>query len=270
MNDIFRFRIAIQIIKDYKKIAIILSILFMAMAAMYAGMFPAFEDTLLEMAESGMFKDYASFLGPAALDMATYVGFLNLELYQIFWIVILGILLGFIAASQISKEIEGKTIDILMSNPVSRKQIVFEKFIGLIPLMLTINFATMFAVMGITAAIGESLDFGYLFITHLVSIPYFLAIFAIGILISVIIDEKMKASIFFIGTLMGMYVIDMVSKTSADYEGIGYVSIIHYIDLYDTLKFGKVDVEGVIVLWAVAIVTLIIAMIFFEHKDIRV
>jgi len=270
MNDIFRFRIAMQIIKDYKKTTIILSILFMILVAMYAGMYPSFKESLEEMTSSGVFDDFTQFFGPAASDMATYIGFVNLELYQIFWIVILGILLDFIAASQISKEIEGKTIDILMSNPVSRKQIVFEKFIGLIPFMLIINVATMFSVMGITVAIVENLNFGYLFITHLVSIPYVLAIFAIGILISVIIDEKMKASIFFIGTLMGMYVIDMVSKTSTDYEWIGYASIIHYIDLYDALKFGKVDVSGVFVLFSVIVICLIIAMIYFEHKDITV
>ena len=270
MNDAFRFKIAIQTMKDYRKTTIIVALLFMVMAVMYAGMFPSFKSSLEEMAASGAFDAFSQYFGPAAMDMATYVGFLNLELYQIFWVVILGIILGFIAASQISKEIEGKTIDLLMSNPVSRKQIVFEKFVGLIPLVLIVNFATMLAVMGTTAAIGESLNFYYLFITHLVSIPYFLALIAIGILISVIIDEKMKAGFVFIGFLMGMYVIDIVSKTAPDYESIGYASIIHYVDLYDTIKYGKVDVSGVFVLIAVITVCLLISMIYFEHKDIKV
>ena len=135
MNDIFRLRIALQTMKDYKKATIILMLLFMAMAALYAGMFPSFKDALAELATSGTLDSFIQFFGPSAMDMATFVGFLNIELYQIFWMVILGILLGFIAASQISKEIEAKTIDILMSNPVSRKQIVLEKFLGLIPLV---------------------------------------------------------------------------------------------------------------------------------------
>ena len=101
----------------------------MAMAAMYCGMYPAFKDVLEDMVESGGTEAFSSFFGPAAADMATYVGFINLELYQIFWIVILGILIGFVAASLVSKEIEGKTIDLLMSNPISRKQIIFEKFV---------------------------------------------------------------------------------------------------------------------------------------------
>ncbi len=270
MNDIFRLRIAFQTMKDNKKITIIITLLFMGMAAMYCGMFPSFKGVLEDMIATGGAEPFEPFFGPAAADMATYVGFINLELYQIFWVVILGILLGFIAASQISKEIEGKTIDLLMSNPVSRKQIVFEKFIGLIPLILIINFATMLTVIGTTVAIGEDLNLYYLFLTHLASIPYLLAVIGIGLLISVIIDEKMKASIFFIALLMGMYVLESISKIVPDYEGIGYVSITHYFNPYDSLKFGKVDISGVIVLIAVTTVCLIISMLYFEHRDIEV
>jgi ABC-2 type transport system permease protein len=270
MNDIFRFRIAFQTIKDYKKTTIILTLLFMAMAAMYCGMFPAFKEPLEEMAGSGLLDSFSQFFGPAAFDMATYVGFINLELYQIFWIVILGIIIGFIAASLVSKEIEGKTIDILMSNPISRKQIVFEKFIGLIPLILVINFGTMLSVMGITVLIGEELNFNNLFLTHLASIPYFLAVLSIGLLISVVINEKMKASIFFIAILMGMYVIETMSKTVPAYESLGFVSITHYFIPYDTLKFGDFGVVEALVLICITTVCLIMSLIYFEHKDIPV
>ena len=270
MNDIFRFKIAIQTIKDYKKTTIILTLLFMAMAALYCGMFPAFKEPLVEMAESGLLDPFSQFFGPAAFDMATYVGFVNLELYQIFWIIILGILIGFIAASLVSKEIEGKTIDILMSNPISRKQIVFEKFIGLIPMILIINFGTMLAVMGVTVIIGEELSFSNLFLTHVASIPYYLAVLSIGMLISVIINEKMKASIFFIGLLMGMYVIETMSKTVPGYEALGYVSVTHYFIPYNTLKFGDFGVADALILIVITVICMIISLIYFEHKDIPV
>ena len=270
MNDIFRFRIAYQTIKDYKKTSIILTGLFMAMAALYCGMFPAFKEPLEEMASSGLFESFSSFFGPSTFDMATFVGFINIELYQIFWIVILGILVGFIAASLVSKEIEGKTIDILMSNPISRKQIVFEKFMGLIPMVLIINFGTMLAVMAITVAISEELSFGNLFLTHIASIPYFLAILSIGLLLSVIINEKMKASIFFIAILLGMYVIETMSKTVPAYEAVGVVSVTHYFIPYDTLKYGDFGVVEALVLICVTTVCLVISMIYFEHKDIPV
>jgi ABC-2 type transport system permease protein len=269
LSNIFRFKIAIQTMKDYWKTMLILTILFMAMAAMYAGMFPAFEESLKEMAELGMTETYGDYLRGGE-DMATYVGFLNLELYQIFFIMILGIILGFIAGTQISKEIEAKTIDLLMSNPVSRKQIVFEKYIGLIPMILIINFGSFIAVIGITIGIGEDLNFYYAFLTHLCAMPYFLAVVGVGMLISVFINEKMKAAIFMIAFIFVMFMLETIGNIASDIEAIGYASLIHYYDPTDILKFGEIDAAGMIVLLVVAIWSLIIAMIYFEHKDIRI
>jgi len=268
MNDAFRFKIAIQTMKDYWKTTIIVTLLFVIMAAMYAGMFPSFEESLVEMMDSGFAEGFNYF--PHADQMHTYIGFLTIELYTMFWLLILAMMLGFIAASSISKEIEGKTIDLLMSNPVSRKQIVFEKFVGLIPMFLVVNFATMLSVMGITSAIGESLNFGNLLMVHLVSIPYFLAIFSIGILVSVVIDDKMRSSIIMISILVGMFVINSLSLMAPDYEFMGSFSFFRYFDTFDVLKNGNVDIAGVFVFIAITTVCLVVAMIYFEHKDIEV
>jgi ABC-2 type transport system permease protein len=266
MNDILRFRIAIQTIKDYWKTTLIVTLLFVAMAAMYTGMYPSFKDLLTEMMQSGS-SDAYSFL-PHADQMHTYVGFLTIELYEIFWLLILAIIIGFIAASSITKEIEGKTIDLLMSNPVSRKQIVVEKFIGLIPMFLFVNFATMLVVAGITVLLNEDLNFGYLFLVHILSILYFLAIISIGVLISVIFDEKMKASIVMIAILVGMYIINSLSLMSHDFEFMGNLSIFQYFDTFQVLKFGEIDGSGVFAYIGIITACLLISMIYFEHKDL--
>ena len=171
IREILRFRIMFQTVKDYLKSTLILALLFSGMAALYAGMFPAFEEMMIDMQESGALDPF-SFL-PGYEDMSSYVGFLNVEMYQIFWVLILGLIIGFLAASTIAKEIESKTIDILLSNPVSRKQIIFEKFLGLLPMVIIINFIAMITIIIVTIGIGEELDFYYLFLTHLISLPYF-------------------------------------------------------------------------------------------------
>ena len=267
MSDWFSFRIAFQTMREYWKITLILTLLFTGMAVMYAGMYPAFKDVMADLAPEMM--EQFSFI-PGAEDMASYIGFLNVELYQMFWILILGILIGFIAATLISKEIEAKTIDLLMSNPISRKQIVFEKYLGLIPLILIVNFATMLAVYGVTLAINEEINFSYLFMTHVVSIPYFLAVASIGLFVSVIIDEKMKASIIMIAIIVGMFVFRSISLMIPDYEALGAISLTHYYNPYDILKEGNVDVVGVIVLVVVIIECLLAAMFYFDRRNITV
>ncbi len=268
MNDIFRFKIAIQTIKNHWKTTIIITLLFMIMAVGYAGIFPAFKEAIIDMMNSEFYESFNFF--PHADKMHTFAGYLTLELYTIFWLLILAIMLGFIAASSISTEIEGKTIDLLMSNPVSRKQIVIEKFIGLIPMFLIVNFGMMLAVMGITTALNESLDFGNLFLVHIVSIPYFLAVLSLGILISVVIDEKMKSSIILIMILVGMFVLNSLSLTTPDYNWLGSFSFSHYFDTYNVLELGEVDLVGISVFVAVTIICLVVSMIYFEYRDIMI
>jgi ABC-2 type transport system permease protein len=264
--EILRFRIAIQTVKDYWKPTLILTLLFSGMAALYAGMFPAFEEMMLDMEESGALDPFA-FL-PGYEDMASYVGFLNIEMYQIFWVLILGLIIGFLAASTISKEVESKTIDILMSNPVSRKQIIVEKFIGLLPMVLIINFVAMTTIMIVTIGIGEELDFGYLFLTHLISLPYFFAIVAIGLFISTLFDEKMKSSIIMMAIVVAMFIFDSIAHMMPNYKSLGLVSLKYYFKPYDALKFGEIDLVSNGVLLIVTFLALIAAMLYFEWKDI--
>ena len=266
-NNMSRLRIAFQTMKDYWKMSIILSLIFMGIVGMYAGFYPAFKDSLQEMAST--LKGEFTFLRGFEY-MTSYTGFLNMELYQMFWILILGILIGFLASSLLSKEIEGKTIDLLMSNPVSRKQIILEKYLGLTPFIVLINVVTLFTVYGLTVAIGEKINLGYLIMTHVISVPYFLAIAAIGLLISVIIDEKIKASIITIAIIIGMYIFESISLLIPEYKSMGYVSLTHFYNPADILIKGIVDVYGVVILVIFIVVCLIISMIYFDHKDITV
>jgi ABC-2 type transport system permease protein len=266
-KNMSRLRIAFQTMKDYWKMSVILTLIFMGVIAMYSGFYPAFKDSLQEMAST--LKGEFTFLRGFEY-MTSYTGFLNMELYQIFWILILGMLIGFLASSLLSKEIEGKTIDLLLSNPVSRKQIILEKYLGLIPFIVLINVATLLTVYGLTVAIGEKINLGYLIMTHAVSLPYFLAIAAIGLLMSVIIDEKIKASIITIAIIIGMYIFESISLLIPDYKFMGYVSLTHFYNPADILLKGIVDVYGVVVLVIFIVICLIISMIYFDHKDIAV
>jgi ABC-2 type transport system permease protein len=267
-QQILRFKIALQTIKDYLRSTIIITLLFSGMAAMYAGMYPAFKDMMADMMDSSALDSFAFI--PGYQDMATYIGFLNIEMYQIFWVLILGIIIGFIAASTIAKEIESKTIDILMSNPVSRTQIILEKYIGLIPMILIINFTSMLVIIGVTIGIGEELNFGHLALTHLISLPYFLAIIGIGLFISTLFDEKMKASITTMAIIVGMFILDSIAQITPDYDFLGYLSLKHYFKPYPALKLGEIDATGNIVLLVVALAAVIFSILYFNYKDITV
>jgi hypothetical protein len=80
----------------------------------------------------------------------------------------------------------------------------------------------------------------------------------------------MKAGIIMVALIVGMFIFESLSKMIPDYEAIGYISITHYYDPYNALKYGKIDAVGIIVLSVIVIWSLIIAMIYFDNTDITV
>ena len=265
LKRILHFRITWQTIKDYWRTSLILTLFVIALAAMYAGMFPSMKDTLPSLINT--FKDNPMMAVFDVEQMNSYIGFLNVEFYDVFWVLVFGIMIGFITASQISKEIESKTIDLLMSNPVSRKQIVFEKFVGLIPLIIMINLAAIFTIWGTSVLINEDINLWYLSLTHVVSIIYFMAIASVGLFVSVIINEKMKASIVMILFVFLSYFINMIGKMLNN-DSIRIFSLKKYYETIDILKYGNLDIQGIVILCVFTILIMITSLIYFEHKDI--
>ncbi|MFP4006247.1 MAG: ABC transporter permease [Candidatus Hadarchaeia archaeon] len=262
MTSRAKLKIALETAKDKWKMALLLTLIFMGFSAMYIGIYPAFEESLEQFTEMPM-----EFIRGFE-NMGTFTGYLNIELYQIFWILILPTLIAYIAASLISAEIEAGTIDMLMANPISRKQIVLEKFLGLVPLVLTVNFATMGTVYGMASLIGEEISFTHLLLNHLWSVPYFMAIVSISLLVSTIIDKKMRASITAMAIVIGMYLMESIAQLVPEYEKIGMMSLVRYYDPSDLLLEGEMSTTGPIVLTLVLIAALTSAVINFERKDI--
>ncbi len=254
-----------QTAKENLKATVGLSLVFALLVVIYAAVYPAYKDNLAQMMQSSPEMPIRGYE-----FAASYPGFLNVELYQVFWVLILALIFGHVAASVISREVESKTIELLLSNPVPRYQVVFEKFVGLIPMVLVVDFTAMASVLLVTRGIGEELGLYGLTITHLLAIPYFFAVVAIGTLVSTVIDRKMKASIFVMGIVVFGYLIQTLSLLAPDYRNLGSVSLIYYYDPADGLLNGTVDAVGCLVLSAVTIVCLMAAMWYFGRRDISI
>lgn len=255
-------KITRETIKEKLTITAVLTLIFVGLQAMYIGVWPSFKDQL----ES--FQDLPLNFIRGYEHLTEFSGYLNMEMYQIFFILILGILIAYVAGSLISEEIESGTIDMLMSNPISRKQIVLEKFLGIIPLILIVNFAIFGGVYSFSLLVEGELSFSNLLLTHITAIPYFLAIAGISLFISTFISKKMRSSITAMAFVVGMYLLESISNLTPDVEKIGLISITNYYDPSELLVKGELDITGSIVLTGVTIVGLAAAMIYFEWRDI--
>ncbi|MHC1605162.1 MAG: ABC transporter permease subunit [Candidatus Methanofastidiosia archaeon] len=264
-------RITIHNLKNSWKGMLLLNLSFIVLAVMVITIYPTIKGSLgMQDYINNLPEPFLAMFGRSGLDITTVEGYLNTELYQWGWVLLLGVYFAFISSSLISREIENKTIDMLLSNPVSRGRVLLENFLGLAPAIILINITTPLAILGCARYINESIDTSYLFYTHLASIPYLLAACALGLLFSVIFDEVRKANTLAIGTVFGMYIIEALSLLSEKYSVIGKISFTHYYDPGRILIQHNMDITGMTVLSFLTAVFLVIAILYFQRKDIAV
>lgn len=195
-------------------------------------------------------------------------GYLVAQVYQQLWVLLLGVYFAYVAARAISGEIENGSIDLLLTNPLSRTRIIVGKFLSLVPVLIFVNLVSLLAIYEGVVLIGEEIDPVNLTMLHALSTLYLLAASAIGLLLSVIFDTVRRAQAAAIGISFGMFLVDTLTFDT-DYEWIGTFAISRYYDAGPLLTEGEVAFDDVAILVIVTIALLMIAAELFERKDIR-
>ncbi|WP_276300251.1 ABC transporter permease subunit [Halorussus lipolyticus] len=250
--------------------ALVLSALLAVMSLLFVALFPS-------IANSGADLDaYMESLPPAmqtafgatgAFSITTIEGFLAVELYQFFWLLLLGIYTAYLAGGLIAGDVERGRMDILLAAPVSRSRVVVEKFASLVPVVLAVNLVVGIAVYVTVLAIGESISLADLVVVHLLSVPYLLACGAIGLLLSVASANSDVAKRGGLGAIFGLFLLDTVSE-SADAGWLGAISPTRYYDPTAILVSGEYDWVGALVLLTATVALVALSAVWFRRKDI--
>lgn len=245
----------------------ILVVLFSGIAGIILSAYPTFfstDSTNIVLGDT----DVTYALGRVSDKVSSYPGFVNLFFYQLVWVVVFGCIIGCGASWLISHEIQAKTIDIVLSTPVSRKELAFGKFLGFTLIILLFSLIMMLVVAAITVGLGQELNAGFLLITHGVSFVYFCAVAALGFFLSVFIPNKIKAGLLTVGIILCMFLFETISFIFPKYAFLGFVSLTHYVNPGEILLSGVVDLVGCIVLVCFFAESILVGLIVFMKQDI--
>src|SRR6056297_2402115 len=171
----------------------------------------------------------AAFGATGAFSIATIEGFLAVELYQFFWLLLLGVYTAYLAGGLVAGDVERGRMDVLLAAPVTRRRVVVEKFLSLVPVVVAINLVVGAVVYATVVAIGESIPVADLAAVHLLSIPYLLACGGIGLVLSVAFDESDAAKRGSLGAIFGLFLLETISS-SAGVDWLGAISPTRYYD----------------------------------------
>ena len=240
------------------------------MAALMLLLYPAFKDSFAQLEEllSIYPEDFleAFGMGEGGLDMSDFYGWFGVEGY-LFVNLIGGSYAAILGGTILSKEEDDKTVEFLLSKPISRDHILFGK-----GLVVSINLLLMNAFVGLVLLIAFTIygDLNVVVWLLFSFAPFILQmIFAsIAFFISVFVTKSRKVLSVALGIVIGMYVIDLISKLTEEFEYLKYITPYEYINAVTIVNDEMIKPIYLLISVLIILISFTAAWFFYRKKDI--
>jgi len=241
---------------------------------MYVSLFPSIQkqaDALNKMMESFP-KELMQAFGMAhgQITFSKLETYMSTEYFSFFWPILVTIMAISFANAICVGEIEKKTIEITLAQPVSRVKILLSRYLGG---ALNITLFTVVSSYGILGfALLHHIDYSlanYGTVAMMGSLCG-LAIFSIATFFSVLFSEKGRATIATTVILLLMYALNIISGLKENLGDLKYLSFFHYFSGPENLGNNRVIDWSITVFIGTIVIFLLAAMIRFQKRDISV
>ncbi|QUO46667.1 MULTISPECIES: ABC transporter permease subunit [Halorubrum] len=201
------------------------------------------------------------------IAISSIEGFLAVEFYQFAWLLLVGLYLAYLAGGTIAGDVASGRMDLTLSAPVARRDVVIGRFLGLVPLVVLLNVVLpVVAYVGVLA-VGETIAVERLVAVHALAVPYHLTCVAVGIAVSTLVSRPGIAQRVALGALFALFMFESV-VASTDYAEAGDLSPTAHYDPSAVLVLGEYDLTGAAVLLAATTVLVALAVVRFRRADL--
>jgi ABC-2 type transport system permease protein len=185
---------------------------------------------------------------------------LRVPLLTIAMAIILGINLT------VGEESSGK-LDQLLSQPLSRSKIVLEKLLAQLTIVTAVHLMILCSLIGIIIAIKETFSFGPILSATFMSLLLTTATASLVMAISFVTGRKGFSILLGSVIAFGSYILTSLATQIDWLRYIDYASLFHYYHPAEVVKNG-LNVTNVIVLIGITVVSAMLAIFFFQQRDI--
>lgn len=235
--------------------------------AVYISIFPG---QLFEQLKS--LKDL-SIYKLVGIQLGSFEGYMA-SIVLVYIPILLGIYCIIASTSTLAGEEDNGTLELIVTMPLSRWQILTAKAIALsvaalfIMIIASIGNAFILAVIKINTPINVT-PFG-LFTALMSSLPLALGFITIGLFLGAILPNRRLSAtamtIFFIASFFGENIAGMVKSL----EPIKYFSLFNYYNTTETIFTDGAQLSDTIILLGIAAVFFVLALICFSRRNITV
>ena len=204
------------------------------------------------------------------LSMADPIGFYATEVY-IMMILFGSIFAALLGAGILAKEEDEKTIEFLLSTPLSRNGLLLQKILAFVIILVAFNASvTMLTLIAFALSLGGT-DFSLAALLRLSVAPFFaqLTFASIGFLAALFLKRRRSVYSFSIGLAIGSYFVGMISLMAERFAWLRWLSPTRYIEAVDIVTEG-LNLGYLAILTGASAAALITAYILYRRRDITV
>ena len=241
---------------------------------MYVAIFPSMEGQADELSQA--FAAYPESLMKAfgISDMAAMFrkieNFLATENYSFLWPILAVALVVSIGGYSIAGEIERKTIETLLAQPISRIKIFISKYFSGLLIFTVFTAMTVFSIIPLAKIHGVD----YFLEAHtkmfVLGLLFGGAIYSMTTLFSALFSERAKTYFFSVGIIIVMYALNIVASLKDNLSDLKYFSFFHYFDTNKALVDNQIDPLAYYIFGGVMIGSTLLAALIFNRRNITV
>lgn len=262
--------ILIRELKTNIKPVIIWSLSVFVFVAMAMSEFSAYYDNpemaaVLEMVPPQMLEAF----GFGGINLTTLSGFISAIATYVY--MILGVHAVLLGSSILVKEEREKTAEFLFTLPTTRGNVIIQKIIAGIFVSLAVLFFTFLGILFLSKNYNPDKEFVE-FLSLLMRGTFIVQMifYSIGLLISVIMDNYKKAGSVSIGILLFTYILSVFAGMNKNIEFLKYASPFKYFEATMLFRENAIDSVYLTISMIVISVGLILTMIVYPKKDLRI
>lgn len=176
-----------------------------------------------------------------------------------------------LAAGILSKEDNDRTIEFLLSKPVTRSAVVTYKMLSVVTLIIVFN-TIISIVMFIALQIVKVKDFSIPVFLLLCLGPLFmhLTFAAIGLLLSVLIRKTRTILPLALGILLVTYFLSIAAVLSEKLDFLKYLSPFKYVDAIDIITRQSIEPLYLVLMLAITTISVLLTYVVYNRRDILI
>jgi len=198
------------------------------------------------------------------------MGFLASKHFGLVWLLMIILLMVSFAGGAIAREIDKRTMGLMLSLPVSRLRIYFGRLAAGILGLIGFIVVSELVIWPLAAIFHFPCPFGDVFNVAVLGALFGLAALGLGFMFSAMFSDTGKVYAGVGGLLLLMYVLNIIASLDAQLGKLKYVSLFHYYDPGAVIDGGRLGLAPRLVFLSVALVATIIGAVIFNRRDVSV